>query len=332
MGTKQGEPFQQALNLDMVKKMRAATLDANYLKHEKAETDAANAFCHALVAGQHFDLWHEGRICETYNFGFNQIPIKAFYLNGKYTSAFISDDTDRNIDAKFIGAENCGRLRHPVLNIAAEESFESSVLSDWQMRQLNSDFSYTSHHNSERALFQKAEIAAALLFQKQMIGETTDNILSRAGNPTSKTRLGKIWGDSSDGSTSWIYFLGYSCTPVRLIIENGKCVDSMFLSGEQCSNFYRWNISQLSQLKFYRIPDEIAPFYNPDLHPVGRSAAFIVNAIGEPSTISKNTEGRTVYVYNFARHAAMNLTFDKDICVSSANSTTIGYRRKEYFF
>ena len=332
LGTCAGEHFEaKSIDLEIARKMLFATADPNYIYHETAERDAAILYCKALMAGKDFGLELNPSIGEHYTFGFNKIQIKANFSNGKCTSAFIRDDIEDDIDKEYVGIQNCGRLKHPVLDIAAGEPFSGTALSDWQMRQLNSDFTQTSHKGSERALFSRSEIRAALLFQKQLVGETADQVIARAGKPTCKSRLGRLWGDEVDGADSWIYYLGYSNVPVRLIFENGVCAKACFCSAQQVSNFFSWAIRQLSQYKSSNVPEEIERFYSRDLHPVGLKSAVVVKTFGLPSSIDKDSEGRDVYIYFFNRHGAMRLTFANDICVSTANSMMMGYNQRDFF-
>lgn len=329
LGTRVGESFAKALTATQIEQLLRKPFDCNYFQHEKAERDAAAALCRSLENGYHL------RILDGYTqhhvdltFGFNQIPISLNFEKGKCICARISGVSEFPKSSELSGAESAGISVHPVLDVVEEEPFTKPILTDWQMRQLCKDFSYTSHNLEEAGMFRRAEIQAAQLFQIQLTGLTQEQVLKKAGNPYSISTIGKVFGDSENGAQNWIYYIGFAKIPIRLTFKDGLAQAS-FLSPKQSADFKKLCWCLFSRVPFKHVDEELLPFYSAEFRPCNLTKTAIIAMYGEPYSRKRLSNGNEIFEYRLGYHFDGALTFSGDRCIESNTSFTMGYERKK---
>lgn len=329
LGTSAGESFTKALTDLQIEQLFRKPFDSNYFQHEKAERDAAATLCRSLENGYHLRVLdgftqHHADL----TFGFNEIPISLNFEKGKCIRARIAGVSEFPKDSELSGVENAGRYVHPVLDVVEEESFSKPALSDWQMRQLCKDFSYTSHHMEEAGMFRRAELQAAQLFQIQLTGLTQEQVLKKAGSPYSITTVGKVFGDTDNGVQNWIYYLGFANIPIRLTFKNGLAQAS-FISPKQSTDLRNLYTCLFSRVPCKHVEKELLPFYSAEFRPCNLTKTAIVAMYGEPYTRKRLSKGNEIFEYRLGYHFDGVLLFSGDRCIESKTSYTMGYKRKK---
>lgn len=329
LGTREGESFTRALTDAQIEQLFRKPFDSNYFKHEKAERDAAAMLCRSLENGYHLRVLdgftqHHADL----TFGFNEIPISLNFEKGKCIRARVAGVSEFLKNSELSGVENAGRCVHPVLDVVEEESFSKPALTDWQMRQLCKDFSYTSHHMEEAGIFRRAELQAAQLFQIQLTGLTQEQVLKKAGSPYSITTVGKVFGDTDNGVQNWIYYLGFAKIPIRLTFKDGLAQTS-FLSPKQSADFRNLCRCLFSRVPSKHVEDELLPFYSAEFRPCNLTKTAIVAMYGEPYSRRRLSNGNEIFDYRLGYHFDGELTFSGDRCIESKTSYTMGYERKK---
>lgn len=329
LGTRAGESFAKALTDAQVQQLFGKPFDSNYFQHEKAERDAAATLCRSLENGHHLSVLdgytqHHADI----TFGFNQIPISLNFEKGKCIRARVAGVSEFPKDSELSGVENAGRSVHPVLDVVEEESFSKPTLTDWQMRQLCKDFSYTSHHLEEAGMFRRAELQAAQLFQIQLTGLTPEQVLKKAGSPHFTTTVGKVFGDTDNGAQNWIYYLGFANIPIRLTFNDGLA-QANFLSPKQSADFRKLYRCLFSRVPCKPVEEELLPFYSAEFRPCNLTKTAIVAMYGEPYSRKRLSSGNEIFDYRLGYNFDGVLTFNGDRCIESNTTYTMGYKRKK---
>lgn len=330
LGTREGESFAKPLSESQVEQLYSKPFDSNYCQHEKAERDAAEIFCRNLENGHHFRIIDgSNRRHDHFTFGFNQVPISLNFEKGRCIRARVAGDSEFPKSSELSGVENAGRIIHPVLEIAENEPFTSPTLTDWQMRQLCKDFSYTSHNIEEASMFARAELQAAQLFRRQLTGLTMKEVREKTGQPYFTTTMGQIFGDTTNGAQNWVYYLGFASIPVRLLFKDGVAQTS-FLSRKQTDDFRKLNMCLFSPTPWEKPDEELRPFYRTEFLPRGMTKAAIIAIYGEPYDRKRLRNGTEIFHYRMCQNFAGELTFNDDLCIESNTLWMLGYRRKQY--
>ncbi|CAN5606062.1 hypothetical protein BH11CYA1_BH11CYA1_18120 [soil metagenome] len=328
LGTRVGDSFAKPLSDSQLEQLYCKPFDSNYCQHEKAERDAAETFCRSLESGQQFKIIgkHHQRQ-EHFTFGFNQIPVSLNFEKGRCIRARIAGVSEFPQSSELSGVENAGRIVHPILDVAENEPFSSPTLTNWQMKQLCKDFSYTSHHMEEARMFARAELQAAQLFQRQLTGLTMKEVTEKTGQPYFTTTMGQIFGDTTNGAQNWVYYLGFASIPVRLLFKNGVAQTS-FLSRKQTDDFRKLNMCLFSRTPEEKPDEELLPFYHSKFRPRGMTKTAIIAIYGEPYLREKPSNGNEIFHYRLGDGYAGKLTFDGEQCIESTVLISFGYRSK----
>ncbi len=327
LGTKAGESYSKTLSDSQVKQLFSRSSDLNYFQHEKAERDAANMFCRSLENGHVFKTLDHPYYANC-TFGLTAIPLAITFERGKCIRARIACASEFPKNSQLMGTTNAGRIIHPVLDIAAFESYSKPGLTDWQMKQLCKEFSYSDHHMQEAGMFRAAEQQAANLFQHKLVGLTMAAVREKAGAPYATTKMGRIFGDTTDGATTWIYYLGFGGIPVRISFKDGLA-QTCFITTDQLDDFRKLCMILFTQEPATQVDKKIAPYYKVENRPRGLTKAAIIELYGEPPRKKRQIDGKEIYWYGFCDNWGGELIFDGDRCIESTLQITFGYRRKE---
>lgn len=328
LGTRAGDSFAKPLSHSQLEQLYGKPFDSNYCQHEKAERDAAEIFCRSLENGHRFRIIDgSNQQHDHFTFGFNLVPISLNFEKGRCIRARIAGVSEFPKSKELSGIENAGRTIHPVLDIAENGPFTSPTLTDWQMRQLCTDFSYTSNHIEEASMFVRAELQAAQLFQRQLTGLTMKEVTEKTGQPYFTTTMGQIFGDTTNGAQNWVYYLGFASIPVRLLFKDGVAQTS-FLSRKQTDDFRKLNMCLFSRTPREKPDEELLPFYRSEFRPRGMTKTAIIAIYGEPYLRKRLNNGTEIFHYRLGDGYAGELTFNGDQCNESTTLVTLGYRSK----
>lgn len=296
LGIKIGTKFAGSLSKEDCKKLREAGCDPNYLGFEAAEKEAAITFCKMATAGK-LDLLDcyvppNGPRNEHLAIGFNQIPVLLAFENQKCVSAVILPVSRYNehMESPYIGADNAGILRHFVFDTVEFQGLNSRQPTDWEFRSLNADPGYRSFAEVEHILFSncfdRIEAEAALQFRQRVLGMRKDKLKELFGKPSVTAGSITPWEKSPDTFTNWLYYLGYSSVPVRLLFDGDCCVGASVLSNKQHSDYQHLLMTRFGE------------------HTSGKTEAEIIRRHGPPQEIKEDLFGQRLLIYGI----------DKDMC------------------
>lgn len=329
LGTKAGEYFKgdwTKLDLDKLccveSYIEEVPYNLNYLAHEPAEVDAAEVLRRLALEGK-FNTYRPTNLDPCYErvarltVGFNQIPLVLTYRGFDCTKAeIIHTNRPENRIALAYGRPISANLKHVILGTEEFRELGAVVVSDDQFKELNDDPGatdfYEYHYIGASKCFRKAEAGAALQFCDRVVGLSDADILKVAGEPSIKTGPVLVWGDSDRYKKNWVYYFGHSGIPVRLVFDGNKCIVSAALSSLQNHDLLTWNILRFSTNRQReallcvssdsdKLVMQIGNFRCFSGNPEGKSRAEIIEAFGEPQSITQDAEGRPVYIYGTGR-------------------------------
>jgi len=159
------------------------------------------------------------------------------------------------------------KFMHPVLGVKYGEMPTPRVRADVNYKKMRELACREDVGDFEYANFHAAELAAAEGFCKFVKGKSESGIREWLGAPDYFCNDVPLWEPLKPGQERWVYDLGLEPISVKLILQDGVCVDSSICG--------RAEIDDLASCRYYRICKSS----------IGKSINVIVAKNGPPNQI-----------------------------------------------